>query len=422
MTNPLFERGNISKSGIPTWVSLILLGVGLLAVGIPGLWVYVNATARKLHPSPRDVPSVTNARLSPGWAGAVEQGREIVRASLSEQNLPGLSVAVGMDGDIVWAEGFGFANFENSLPVTPDDRFEIGTVSSVFTSAGIGLLVDAGRLGLDDEIQAYVPAFPAKQWPMTIRQVMGNVGGLKTEDVDNGVLTSSHCGQTADAVKLFAKYPLAFQPGTEFRESTFGWVLLSAVVEAAADKPFAAFLQDRVFRPLGMPDTVKDAGTEPGADDATSYYPRFAPNPTFGLPKYGMKPLHRFDYSCYAGASGFLSTPSDLVRFGMAINGGKLLRRETVQMLQTSQRLASGMETSFGLGWQVRTLTLAGQPVRTASSDGHFWVGTVASLLTFPERGMAVAVTSNISFADTPSLAERIAQAFAEQRKSPAGK
>ena len=410
----------MSKSRIPTWVSLILLGVGLLAVGIPGLLVYIRATATKLHPSPRDIPSVTNSPPLPKWAGAVEQVREIVRASLSERNLPGLSVAVGIDGDIVWAEGFGFANFENSLPVTPEHRFRIGTASSLFTSAGIGLLVDEGRLSLDDELQSYVPEFPVKQWPVTIRQVMGHVGGVKAEDVDDGVLTSSHCSQTADAVKLFAKDPLLFQPGTEYSESTFGWVLLSAVVEAAADKPFTAFLQDRVFRPLGMLDTVKDAGTEPIADEATSYYPRFGPNPAFGLPKYGMNPLHRFDYSCYAGASGFLSTPSDLVRFGMAINGGKLLRRETVQMLQTSQRLASGMETGFGLGWEVKTVTLAGQQVRAAGHDGRFWVGTVASLLTFPERGIAVAVTSNISFADTSSLAERVAQMFAEQ--SPAGK
>jgi CubicO group peptidase (beta-lactamase class C family) len=407
----------MSKSRIPTWVSLILLGVGLLVVGIPGLWVYVSATAPKLHPIPRDIPSLTNFPPLPKWAGAVERGREIVRANLSERNLPGLSVAAGIDGAIVWAEGFGFANIENGLPVTPDHLFRIGTASTVLTSAGIGLLVDEGRLSLDDEIQTYAPEFPEKQWPVTIRQVMGQVGGLKMEDVDNGVLTSSHCGRAADAVKLFAKEPLLFQPGTEYNESTFGWVLLSAVVETAAGKPLTAFLMDSVVGPLGMRDTVRESGKEPVPDEATSYSPKFFANPT-----YGPNPLPRFDYSCYAGASGFLSTPSDLVRFGMAINGGKLLRRETVRMLQTSQRLASGMETGFGLGWDVKTVTLASQQVRAAGSNGSFWGGTVASLLTFPERGMAVAVVSNISFADTSSLAERIAQAFAEQGKSPAGK
>ena len=277
-------------------------------------------------------------------------------------------------------------------------------------STAIGLLLDEGRLKLDDEIQRYVPDFPAKQWPVTVRQLMGHVAGTKTEDSDDGVLTSSHCERPADAVALFAKEPLQFQPGTQYRYSTFGWVLLSAAVEAAANTPYVTFLNERIFRPLGMLDTFKELATNPTPDVATSYNPRFAANPTYGLTL-----LPKFDYSCHAGSNGFLSTPSDLVRFGMAINRGKLLRPETVQMMQTPQRLASGEQTGYGLGWELKTVTLAGQQVHAAGHSGHFWVEEVASLLTFPERGMAVAVMSNVSFAGTPSIAERIAQAFAAQ-------
>jgi CubicO group peptidase (beta-lactamase class C family) len=410
----------MSKSRIPTWVSLVLLGVGLLAVGIPGLWVYMSITATKVHPDSRSIPSFTNSPSLPKWAGAAEQSRQIVRASMSGNNLAGLSVAVGIDGEIVWAEGFGFADIESRSPVTPHHRFRTGTASIVFTSAAIGLLLDEGRLKLDDEIQRYVPEFPAKQWPVTIRQVMGDVAGLKTEDPDDGVLTSSHCDRPADGVALFAKEPLLFQPGTEYRSSTFGWVLLSAAVEAAADTPFATFLNERIFRPLGMLDTFKESVTNPPPDAATSYNPRFAANPV-----YGIKPLPKFDYSCHAGSNGFLSTPSDLVRFGMAINRGKLLRPQTVQTFETPQRLtsgkSSGQQTSYGLGWNLKTVTLAGQQVQAAGHNGHFWVEEVASLLTFPERGLAVAVMSNVSFAGTPSVAERIAQAFADQGRGPAG-
>ena len=407
----------MARSRIPTWVSLILLGVGLLAVGIPGLFVYMRLTATKVHPDSRNIPSLANSPSPPKWTGAAEQSRQIVRASMSENNLAGLSVAVGIDGEIVWAEGFGFADIESSLPVTPDHRFRTGTASIVFTSAALGLLLDEGRLKLDDEIQRYVPEFPMKKWPVTVRQVMGQVAGFQTEDPDNGVLTSSHCERPADAVALFAKAPLLFQPGTEYRDSTFGWVLLSAVVEAAADTPFTTFLNENIFRPLGMLDTFKESVTNPPSDAATSYNPRFAANPV-----YGLRPLPRFDYSCHAGSNGFLSTPSDLVRFGMAINRGKLLGPQTVQTLQTPQRLASGQQTSYGLGWDLKTVTLAGQQVQAAGHNGHFWVEEVASLLTFPERGLAVAVMSNVSFAGTPSVAERVAQTFAEQRKSPAAK
>ena len=107
------------------------------------------------------------------------------------------------------------------------------------------------------------------------------------------------------------------------------------------------------------------------------------------------------DYSCYAGSSVFLSTPSDLVRFGLAMNGGKLLQPATVQVIQAPQRLVSGAETGYGLGWDLETVTLAGEPARTVGHDGESLGGMVASLMTFPERGIVVAVTSNISYADT---------------------
>jgi CubicO group peptidase (beta-lactamase class C family) len=124
--------------------------------------------------------------------------------------------------------------------------------------------------------------------------------------------------------------------------------------------------------------------------------------------------MREIDYSCYSGSSVFVSTPSDLVRFGLAIIGGKLLQPATVDLLQTPQRLASGQETGYGLGWDLETVTLAGEQTRVAGHDGDALGGMVASLMIFRERGLVVAVTSNISYADTPSLALSIAQAFAE--------
>jgi serine beta-lactamase-like protein LACTB, mitochondrial len=124
-----------------------------------------------------------------------------------------------------------------------------------------------------------------------------------------------------------------------------------------------------------------------------------------------MRPL---DYSCYAGASAFLSTPSDLVRFGLAMNG-RLLQPATVAMLQTSQRLASGEETGYGLGWDLETVTLAGEQTAVVGHDGDVLGGMVASLMTFRDRGLVAAVTSNISYADTSSLALSVANAFAER-------
>ena len=130
--------------------------------------------------------------------------------------------------------------------------------------------------------------------------------------------------------------------------------------------------------------------------------------------------MRQIHYSCYAGSSAYLSTPSDLVRFAMAINSGKLLQPATVQLLQTSPRLASGQETGYGLGWDLETATLGGKESRLVGHDGESLGGMVASFMTFPDSGIVVSVTSNISYADTYALAVKIAQAFAEQAKSPA--
>ena len=203
---------------------------------------------------------------------------------------------------------------------------------------------------------------------------------------------------------------LLFEPGTEYRYSSYGWILVSAAVEAAADEPFLTFMQKQIFDPLGMDDTRADSATKPILDRATPYFPKFAADP-----RYGPDLMRPIDYSCYAGSSVFLSTPSDLVRFALAINSGKLLQPATVQLLQTSQRLPSGQETGYGLGWDLETVELAGKQTRWVGHDGTSLGGMVASLMTFPEHGIVVSVTSNTSYADTESLAVKIAQAFAEQ-------
>jgi CubicO group peptidase (beta-lactamase class C family) len=250
-----------------------------------------------------------------------------------------------------------------------------------------------------------------------------------------------------EALQYFTEDSLLFKPGTQYRYSSYGWILVSTAVEATAEEPFLTFMRDRIFDPLGMTgtipdgarieagedfplanmireliydpgatrDTTPDSMTKPVQDRVTPYFTRFASDPHYGL--HLMRPM---DYSCYAGASVFVSTPSDLVRFGMAMNSGKLLQPATVELLQTSQRLASGEETGYGLGWYLKTVTLAGKQTRVIGHDGDSLGGMVASLTTFPEYGIAVAVMSNISYADTFSLAVRVAEAFAEQGKSPA--
>lgn len=397
-----------------TWVALIVGGVLLIILGVAGLWVYVSATAMPLHPNPQDVASVSHATPEQQWADAVGQGRRIARAALTEQNLPGLSVAVGAGGDLVWAEGFGWANLEPQAPVSPETRFRIGTASTVLTSAAVGLLLEKDRLTLDEKMQTYVPEFPEQKFPVTLRQVMGHLAGIRNDGGDEGPLYGERCDRPVDALQHFNSAP-RFEPGTQFQYSNFGWILVSAAIEAAAEQPFLAFMDRRIFEPLDMDHTEADVATEPTPDLATSYFPRFAADP-----RYGPDVMRPIELSCYAGSSVFLSTPSDLVRFALAFNSGTLLQPATVQLLQARQRLSSGQETGYGLGWDVKTVTLAGKQTTAVGHDGELLGGMVASLATFPEHGIVVSVISNTSYADTLGVAMKIAEAFAEQVRSPA--
>jgi CubicO group peptidase (beta-lactamase class C family) len=432
----------VFKTRTETRRALIVLGLALLLTFIEGLPSYSSAMAAPPHPDPSRVPISTQSAAVQKWEDKVERARQLVRAALAAQNPPGLSVAVGVGDDLVWAEGFGLEDLKSRTPITPATRFWIGTASTALTSAAVGVLLEKDRLGLDEEIQSYVPEFPKKRWPVTLRQLMGHVAGVATDGGDKGPLFFQRCERPVAALPHLSDDPLLFQPGTQYRHSKYGWILVSAAVETAAEQPFLTFMREQIFQPLGMKDTTAYSATEenpediggPGEDAPPLTFlrqvileplgivkpaPRVPDRVTLYVPRSGTDPrsgprvMRLQNLSCYAGAMAFLSTPSDLVRFGMAINRGALLKTGTVQQLQTSQRLASGTETGYGLGWTLGTITLAGKQTRTIGNDGELRGGMVTSLMTVPEHGIVVAVTSNVSYANTASIARHVAQAFA---------
>lgn len=418
-------------------IVIVLGALAALIVAIAALPSFLWATAKPLHPDPQNVPSAMSPESSPQWVAAASRARQIVRAVLSEQNLPGLSVAVGAGGDLVWAEGFGWADVETHAPVTPDTRFRMGTASTALTAAAVGVLLEQGRVKLDEEIQSYVPQFPKKAWPVTLRQLMGNVSGVGIADANDWRLSSERCERAADAVPVIAEGPLLFQPGTQIRPSPRGWVLVSAAVEAAAERPFLSFMRDQVFQPLGMAHTgaespkeenpehigedaedpppfraIHDVIIEPwrvvtGAQGesaaggsarlATYYAPQFGPHPIY---RYGLQQISPRNLSCYAGSMAFFSTPSDLARFELGMNGGRLLRPATVQSLEAFGRTAGGYDGE-----------LSGIKV---IFDREMPGVEVTSVVTIRERGIVVAAMSNISSADTSAVARKVAEAFAK--------
>jgi CubicO group peptidase (beta-lactamase class C family) len=384
----------------------IAFAAGIVLAG--GGVIYFVATM-SIHGDPASVPSVAAGPTPEGYAGAVEQARRVARSVIVDENLPALSVAVAHDGRLVWAEAFGYADVERRVPATPLTRFRLGAASKPLTAAGVGLLRDRGRLDLDAPVQQYVRAYPSKQWPVSTRQLMGDVAGVQHRRDGTEGLPDHHCAGLEDGLEIFRDDPLLFRPGTQYRYSVYGWVLVSAVVEGAAAEPFSRFMAREVFGPLGMENTVLD---EVGRDArrASFYFPRMAARTSLGP-----QSAESADYSCWAGAGALLSTPSDLARFGAAMLKPGFLSAETLALLHTPLRLESGKSTDYALGWKMETVTLSGSPTRVFSHRGSP-IGGSTTLMTFPDLDLVVAATTNESHAASiVPFALKVAEAFAKR-------
>jgi CubicO group peptidase (beta-lactamase class C family) len=336
--------------------------------------------------------------LGTRWSGATDSARAWIEAFRQDRHIPGVSVGVGVDGDVVWLEGFGFANVEHRVPVTPATRFRIGSISKSLTAAAIGRLYEQGRLDLDAEVQAYVPAFPRKRWSTTVRQIAGHVGGIRHYRGDEN-LSYVRYPTVLAGLAIFDDDTLIYEPGTRYAYSSYGWNLLSAVVERAAGENFLAYMQRTVFQPLGMQRTVADY-VDSIIPDRTEFYSVTDSGAVINAPAV--------DNSYKWAGGGFLSTPEDLIRFAFAHLRSGLLKPETVELLWTSQRLRSGEPTGYGIGWFTRA-DPAGH--RLVSHSGGS-VGGTSLLLIHPAQRVVVAIVANVGGAGYRDLPLRVAELF----------
>lgn len=334
------------------------------------------------------------------YSGAVNTSRSDIIAMMTERNIPGLSVAVSIDGSVVWSEGFGYANLEQLTPVTTVTKFRIGSVSKPYAAAALALLYEEGTLDLDVPVQRYVPSFPEKtKGVVTTRLLAGHLAGVRHyRDREFETITERFATVT-DGLRIFANDTLLSVPGESYSYSTYGWNLLSAVVEGASGDQFLSYMQDNVFGPLSMRHTV--AGhTDSIIVGRTGFYQRTADGAIVNAPYV--------DNSYKWAGGGFLSTPEDMVRFANGHLESDLFSPETVELLWTSQRTTGGEVTGYGIGWSVGDLS--GQTVIT---HGGGSVGGNCILLILPERNLVLAMTTNITNAGYGALPREIALRFA---------
>ncbi|HYC33904.1 MAG TPA: serine hydrolase domain-containing protein [Gemmatimonadales bacterium] len=295
---------------------------------------------------------------------------------------PGASICVMRRGEVLWSRAFGMADLEQRVPVTTATKFRIGSVSKALTSVALGRLVEEGLLDLDAPVQRYVPRFPVKRYPVTVRQVAGHLAGIRhylTGEFEN----QRHYASPTEALAMFAADSLLFEPGTRFEYSSHGYVLLAAVIEGASGRPYLEYMRTAVLGPAHMTHTVAEHPDSviPGRG---RYYTRAdSTGPVINAP---------FVDNTYKWASGgFLSTAEDLAHFGDRLLRGELLRPETVALLWTSMRTADGTATEYGIGWSVEEDSLGHRRVRHSGGS----VGGTAHLIIYPDQEVVVAVLVN---------------------------
>jgi CubicO group peptidase (beta-lactamase class C family) len=329
-----------------------------------------------------------------------------VRKCMDTQQIPGLSIAIAADDQLVFSQGFGLADVENQVKATSDTVYRTASIAKTLTAVAVLKLAEDGKIDLDRPVDEYFTTFPKKKWPITARQLLGHMAGVRHYEGSAEPLNTKHYSDIASALHTFDADPLLFKPGTEFHYSSFGYNLLGAILEQASGKDYATYVHEAVCEPAQMQDTRTDNHFDVIPRRAHGYI-RLSEEQEEKLPDAIAKelrsgtiynaPLH--DTSVKIPGGGMVSTSPDLVRFATAINRGKLLRAETRKAMWEPQHTLAGEPSEYGLGWRI--MQHDGAKV-VGHSGGQSGVSTY--FLLCPEKHTAAAVMCNLQGAKLQPL------------------
>tara|TARA_Y100000031_G_scaffold42272_1_gene48561 strand:- start:104 stop:1075 length:972 start_codon:yes stop_codon:yes gene_type:complete len=297
-----------------------------------------------------------------------------------------MSVATGVDGKLVWTLAAGYADIDSRTTASTATRYRVGSVAKSFTAVAMGTLLDDGALRLEDSYHQWVPGFPQKAHPFTLRQLASHQAGVRHYQPGIGALFETY-HQTqyhtvSDALHMVRDDALMFEPGTAFLYSSYGYNMLSLALERAAETGFLQLMDQRVYEPLGMRSTQADHQGRETADVATPYL------------LWEDVILRQIDVNnSYKWAGGgFLSTPADLVRFANGLLFGDVISKNTRSLLWTPQLLSDGSTNpqNYALGFRV-IATDRGPHI----SHGGSSVGGSAYMVMRPAEGIALGFATN---------------------------
>lgn len=337
-----------------------------------GLLCLLFSTA---NASPPDA-GIGERKPAPSDAQIAAKADEYLRAAVAFDQFTG-SILIARNGTPIVSKGYGMANYELDVPNTPDTVFQIASLTKQFTAAAIMQLQERGKLKVGDPVCKYVADCPSAWRPITLRHLLTHTSGIKNFsslpgwDEEIGRRTY----RRSELVDLFRGLPLEFAPGSQYKYSNSGYVLLGVVIERASGQRYGDFLRENIFAPLGMTRTVFDDNRSLIPGRAAGYYSR---GMDFVLTPYNLDPTTQF------AGSGITTTTKDLLAWDQALYSTRLLSQKSLD------EMFAPYKNDYGYGWQTGQKLGRRKLDHSGSNDGYS-----SYIIRFPDQRVTVIVLSN---------------------------
>ena len=356
----------------------------ILGIASPGRWVLPSLTPLKLGFQPvAALPllllCLAASLLSPSKTRA-DALDLYVQAQLLRQHVPGLALEVVQNGKVVKQKGYGLADVERNVPVTTDTVFEIGSITKQFTATAIMLLVDGGKIGLDDKISRYRDGLPDAWNAVTIRQLLSHTSGIPDYEEIMGYGSYRNIMTAKQVIALAAGKPLDFAPGTQWHYSNTGYFLLTLALEKITNQPYIQFVQTRILSPLGM--------THTRSSEPRDIIPLRAAG--YAYEDGRLENRDPIQPTATGGAAMLVSTVGDMAKWGAEILTPTLLHEKDYDLLWANTPLADGTPSGYGFGWFV-----APKHGHRALEHSGGTAGFTCDMLCLPDDRLVVIVLTN---------------------------
>ncbi|HEU4565858.1 MAG TPA: serine hydrolase domain-containing protein [Gemmatimonadaceae bacterium] len=356
--------------------------------------IRASAALAALSLAAMNSPSSAQSSAPPG-VPSVERATDSLLAEYASPGLPGASLLVVRDGRVAYARGYGLAELETGVPVTPRTNFRLASLSKQFTATAVMLLVAEGRLRYDDAAGPLLPELPAYARAVTVRQLLTHTSGLPDyEEFVPDTQTAQVHDRDIPALIARAAGP-RFAPGTRYAYSNTGYVLLALIVERVSGERFADFLRERIFTPLGMTETMAH-------EEGRTTVPHRAYGYT--VDASGTRRTDQSPTSATLGDGGIYSSVADLAKWDEALERHTLVSADAQRLAWTPQTLAGGERTEYGFGWFIDS-DRGEQRLRHHGESRGF----TNAILRYPGRRLTVVLLTNRTGGAPWELAQRIA-------------